>query len=666
MKKLLKIYLSFMALALGLMLLWSVDADSSTEEELIVLEMSEQESLEASAMPGRVAGMGTLYLQVTDSIYENVSVESSEPVNLSVESVPELITIEIAPAGDATSTVITIEGLQPLKPYFKYEDNYHNRSQVDTDENGVCSYVQDITQKHIVFIQPRPSTKFIPSDTDIGIWDPVLRVYTLTADVGETVQIDEDNLTLDGAGHSIIGYDTGHGIYLADRTGVEVTNLNISDFSNGLYVYNCTDCTISYSNSTSNAYGAYIKDSSNITVLENTMDDNLYGIYLTTSSNNTVEDNTANLNGYKGIYLNTQCNDNVIWGNTADSNVDHGIMLTNQCNYNELTCNTLSSNESGIEVYNGAYNSIGGNSANANLLYGINLSYTSYDNDVIGNVLSNNFRGLYLGQYSNDNEIYNNNFIGNTTQASVYSGTINSFSAGNHWSDWTEPDANADGFVDAPYAIDSGAQDGLPLVNPLNIQCDQPPVAEAGIDVSALIGDTVILDGSASYDSGGLSLTYYWSFVSVPGGSTAQIFDETLEQAYFVPDVSGDYVVSLVVSNGILDSLTDEVTITASSAADAAILKLYEAIDCINDLPKVVFLRSSSGRLLVSKIEGGIEQIGIGDYAGAYSYLDRFVLSKVDGCQKGGDPDRTDLIISCPEQEEVYILISEAMDLIPN
>ena len=97
---------------------------------------------------------------------------------------------------------------------------------------------------------------------------------------------------------------------------------------------------------------------------------------------------------------------------------------------------------------------------------------------------------------------------------------------------------------------------------------------------------------------------------------------------------------------------------------DAAIQNLEDAADYINSLSTQVFLRSSSKKLLVSKINSGLDLVNVGDYAGAASYLDRFVLSKVDGCQKGGSPDKTDLILSCPEQGVVYDLVSEAIDLL--
>jgi len=42
------------------------------------------------------------------------------------------------------------------------------------------------------------------------------------------------------------------------------------------------------------------------------------------------------------------------------------------------------------------------------------------------------------------------------------------------------------------------------------------PIANAGLDQTVLIGDTVVLDGSGSSDVDSNPLTFSWSFVSVP------------------------------------------------------------------------------------------------------------------------------------------------------
>lgn len=93
---------------------------------------------------------------------------------------------------------------------------------------------------------------------------------------------------------------------------------------------------------------------------------------------------------------------------------------------------------------------------------------------------------------------------------------------------------------------------------------NNPPVADAGSDQNVTIGSLVTLDGSASSDPDGDTLTYNWSFTSRPIGSNAAFSDSTVVNPTFTADVDGTYVISLVVNDGTVDGAPDTVTITAS------------------------------------------------------------------------------------------------------
>ena len=90
------------------------------------------------------------------------------------------------------------------------------------------------------------------------------------------------------------------------------------------------------------------------------------------------------------------------------------------------------------------------------------------------------------------------------------------------------------------------------------------PVANAGLDQTVLTGSQVTLDGSGSSDADGDTLTYTWAFTSIPSGSSASLSDANVTAPTFTADLSGDYVLSLVVNDGLGDSLADSVTITAA------------------------------------------------------------------------------------------------------
>jgi len=87
-----------------------------------------------------------------------------------------------------------------------------------------------------------------------------------------------------------------------------------------------------------------------------------------------------------------------------------------------------------------------------------------------------------------------------------------------------------------------------------------PPVADAGEDQVAIENETVILDGTASSDFENDNLSYAWS---APQG--IELDDSTRSMPTFVaPEVeeSVSYVISLIVSDGELESAPDTVMVT--------------------------------------------------------------------------------------------------------
>ncbi len=240
----------------------------------------------------------------------------------------------------------------------------------------------------------------MPEDcSKYGNWDEVSKSCVLNQDLFESVEITENNISLDCNNHKITGPGTSDGIYLNNREGIRIKNCNVLNFTDGISFY--------FSNNN-------ILDSNK--VLENSNNE----ISLYQSSNNTLTNNIVDaIIGWGIGILLDDSNDNIISNNFIFKE-GRGILFLNSTN-NTLINNTIKSNVlSGIELY-----------------------------------------------LSNNNKIYNNNFIDNSIQAKSYDSEDNFFNVslptgGNYWSDYTgvdeksgpnqdEPDS--DGIGDTPYVI---------------------------------------------------------------------------------------------------------------------------------------------------------------------------------------------------------------------
>jgi hypothetical protein len=94
-------------------------------------------------------------------------------------------------------------------------------------------------------------------------------------------------------------------------------------------------------------------------------------------------------------------------------------------------------------------------------------------------------------------------------------------------------------------------------------QTNAAPIAVAGAAQAVEVGATVALSGSASSDPNGDSLTFAWILSGKPAGSVAALMNPSTAAPTFVPDVPGNYAVSLTVSDGRLTSAASTVSVTA-------------------------------------------------------------------------------------------------------
>jgi hypothetical protein len=98
---------------------------------------------------------------------------------------------------------------------------------------------------------------------------------------------------------------------------------------------------------------------------------------------------------------------------------------------------------------------------------------------------------------------------------------------------------------------------------------NQAPVANAGINQNIVTAEVITLDGSASTDSDGDTLSYVWSLTSLPTNSIATLMNSSGVSPTFTADIEGTYIAQLIVNDGAVDSVIDTVTILAAAAPQA-------------------------------------------------------------------------------------------------
>ncbi|MFM2186364.1 MAG: hypothetical protein RIR43_936 [Pseudomonadota bacterium] len=115
--------------------------------------------------------------------------------------------------------------------------------------------------------------------------------------------------------------------------------------------------------------------------------------------------------------------------------------------------------------------------------------------------------------------------------------------------------------------VSDGKADSAPATAMVTVsRANQAPLAKAGEDVTAVNGVEVVLNGTGSSDADGDLITYLWTLATRPAGSLASLTGGNSPRPSFTPDVSGNYVFSLVVRDGALGSAPSFVTVTSGAA----------------------------------------------------------------------------------------------------
>ncbi|HTE41176.1 MAG TPA: PKD domain-containing protein, partial [Steroidobacteraceae bacterium] len=108
-----------------------------------------------------------------------------------------------------------------------------------------------------------------------------------------------------------------------------------------------------------------------------------------------------------------------------------------------------------------------------------------------------------------------------------------------------------------------------------SVQCNgcgqnRPPIANAGSEKTAFVGVPVVVSGSSSSDPDGNPLTYRWTLLSRPQGSTATLGTAGAVETTLTPDEEGSYVLQLIVNDGIVDSAPSSMSVNTQNSAPIA------------------------------------------------------------------------------------------------
>ncbi len=183
---------------------------------------------------------------------------------------------------------------------------------------------------------------------------------------------------------------------------------------------------------------------------------------------------------------------------------------------------------------------------------------------VYGVTVDNNENIYYYGFM--DHKIYRGSFESPNNFSSVFAGSsVGNLDGIGTAAKFASPSSGAIGPDGNLYISDNGGQTIRKI-----ILRNVPPMSNAGANQSVTKGVMLTLDGSASTDANGDTLTYSWSFISKPSGSSASLTGATSVSPSFTADVAGSYVIGLTVNDGKVSGSQSSVTITALNRAPVA------------------------------------------------------------------------------------------------
>jgi parallel beta-helix repeat protein len=345
-------------------------------------------------------------------------------------------------------------------------------------------------------------------------------------------------ISLDGSSNTI----SGNNITYIDYGGILLDDMASGNLIYANYIARCQ-------------YGIYVWGSSGNTILDNDIKDNERGIFLYAYSHlNVISGNILRINDY-GVYLQRH----VVYGSEPENNrIFHNNFMDNadQVYSDSVSIENFWDNEYpsggnhwsdyvGADMYNGTYQNETGSDGIGDTSYIIDQnnkdSYPLMNSWISPDFSITVSSTSLIIQQGNEDAI-----VITITSLEAFDQLVQLSVSGTPLD--VIINVNPEHIALSPYgstnstltvSVDATAQLGsytlnivgnssilingvvIPLVHSVNIQLEitalpppenQPPIAEAGLDMSVFSGDLVQFNGSNSYDSDGTIVSYQWDF----------------------------------------------------------------------------------------------------------------------------------------------------------
>jgi hypothetical protein len=182
-----------------------------------------------------------------------------------------------------------------------------------------------------------------------------------------------------------------------------------------------------------------------------------------------------------------------------------------------------------------------------------------------------------------------------------------------------------------------------------------------------ILGQAVSLDGTASSDPDGDTISYQWTVTNKPVGSAASLTNATSATASITPDVSGTYELTLTVSDFLEAGTPVTVSFVASTAEEFSQMQIINVSTVVVALDPAQITTAGNQEAFGNFLTNTMSQIQKGKLDKAIADLEK-AIARTDGCALRGSPDGKgagmDWVTTCDAQASIYNSLVEALQVL--